>query len=342
MIPRYWQCIVSESEIMSDALLSALIDLGRHVRTRVCAGMASSAAGLADPSHVAAGDLQYGIDRLSEEDLLDQVTRRFSGLSAVRVLSEGLDEGGIVVPGPSPRRLLVIDPIDGTRGLMHDKRSAFFLAALAEEVGVPSLRGITHAVMVEIPTTRGVLSDLLAAGPSGPLFAATDDLRTGACTTFMPRPSSASDLRHGFATVVRFFAGAAERLGLVHDRLLRRLHSGDGIAQQDAFEDQYISNGGQMHALITGRDRFVADLRPLVALPDGAPLRCAHPYDVTAAFLAERAGVVVTDPQGRPLDVPLDLTTRVAWVGYANPRLRARVEPELIAVLRETGLLPRD
>lgn len=325
---------------MHDPLLSALIDLGCHVRGRVRDGMASAALGLADPSHVAAGDLQYGIDRLSEEDLVSEVTRRFAGLSALRVLSEGLDEALVPVAGPGPRRLLVIDPIDGTRGLMHDKRSAFFLAALADDVGTPTLRSLTHAVMVEIPTTRAVLSDVLAAGPTGPLIATTDDLRGRTRTPFWPRPSTATELRHGFATVVRFFAGAAERLGAVHDRLLRRLHPGDTGAAQDAFEDQYISNGGQMHALITGRDRFVADLRPLVRLPDGGRLRCAHPYDVTGLFLAERAGVVITDPAGHPLDAPLDLTTPVAWVGYANARLREVIEPHLRAVLLETGLLP--
>ena len=50
--------------------------------------------------------------------------------------------------------------------------------------------------------------------------------------------------------------------------------------------------------------------------------------------------VVVTAPDGGPLDAPLDVTSDVAWIGYANQRLRARVEPVLKDVLRRHGLLP--
>jgi len=39
------------------------------------------------------------------------------------------------------------------------------------------------------------------------------------------------------------------------------------------------------------------------------------------------------------LDAPLDVDADVAWVGYANPRLRAAIEPELQAILRAHGLL---
>ena len=38
---------------------------------------------------------------------------------------------------------------------------------------------------------------------------------------------------------------------------------------------------------------------------------------------------MVTDPCGEPLDVPLDTTSPVAWVGYANAALAARIGPVL-------------
>jgi len=41
-----------------------------------------------------------------------------------------------------------------------------------------------------------------------------------------------------------------------------------------------------------------------------------------------------------PVDAPFDVTADVAWVGYANERLRARVEPALQDALRRRGLLP--
>ncbi len=321
----------------NDPQMNALRALGRSVRKRVLRGRReprewSALAG------VAASDQQYEIDRISEEGLLDAVASHCAPLLPLRVLSEGLDPAGVIVGKGEPQQLLIIDPVDGTRGLMHDKRSAWFLAALAP-LPDARLRTITHAVMVELPHARTHLSDVLAVGPQGPLLASTDDLSADTSRAIAPRPSQAAELRHGFATVVRFFGGASELLGRVHDALLAALHPDDPLARQDAFEDQYISSGGQMHALITGRDRFVADLRPLAARALGIKVRSAHPYDLLALPIAERCGVIITDAHGAPLDAPLDITTPVAWVGYASAALRARVEPALQSSLLSTGLV---
>ena len=96
---------------------------------------------------------------------------------------------------------------------------------------------------------------------------------------------------------------------------------------RQVFDDEYLSTGGQLHELVSGRDRFVADLRPLV-LEDAGGLVC-HPYDVCTAMLLVEAGGVVTDPWGRPLDAPLDNSSPVAWVGYANEALAAHIGPVL-------------
>jgi hypothetical protein len=47
--------------------------------------------------------------------------------------------------------------------------------------------------------------------------------------------------------------------------------------------------------------------------------------------------VIVTDPYGRPLDAPLNVEAEVAWAGYANPRIRAQIEPLLQEALRVRG-----
>jgi hypothetical protein len=46
-------------------------------------------------------------------------------------------------------------------------------------------------------------------------------------------------------------------------------------------------------------------------------------------MLLHEVGGVVTDPWGRPLDAPLDTTSPVAWVGYANEAIAARISPIL-------------
>lgn len=97
---------------------------------------------------------------------------------------------------------------------------------------------------------------------------------------------------------------------------------------------------------MSGRDRFVADLRPLMGrlLVDrgAAPGICCHPYDLCTELIARELGVIVTDVAGRPLDAPLDVTTDVGWVGYANEHIRRQIEPLLQHALRRRGLLDVD
>jgi hypothetical protein len=148
-------------------------------------------------------------------------------------------------------------------------------------------------------------------------------------------------VRGGFATIARFFPPGREELAALDDELLRRV-LGDPAGRAVAFEDQYISSGGQLHQLATGRDRFVADLRALVyrrLAPGGGGGLACHPYDLAAALIAREAGVIVRGvPAGR-LAAPLDAHSPVAWAGYANRAIRDEIEPTLAALLAERGLI---
>jgi len=115
----------------------------------------------------------------------------------------------------------------------------------------------------------------------------------------------------------------------------------EGRAQ--AFEDQYISTGGQLYELVMGHDRWIADLRPLLApilqARGRPPGICCHPYDLSTELIAREAGVIVTDPRGERLGAPLDVFSDVAWVGYANRAIRDQVHPALEHALQNHGLL---
>jgi hypothetical protein len=52
-------------------------------------------------------------------------------------------------------------------------------------------------------------------------------------------------------------------------------------------------------------------------------------------LIAERAGVIVTDPSGAPLSYPLATDVDCGWVGFANDQIRAEVEPALQRALSE-------
>jgi hypothetical protein len=49
--------------------------------------------------------------------------------------------------------------------------------------------------------------------------------------------------------------------------------------------------------------------------------------------------VLLTDERGGELDPPLVVDADVGWIGYANPAIRAQVEPALLEELRRRGLI---
>jgi hypothetical protein len=148
------------------------------------------------------------------------------------------------------------------------------------------------------------------------------------------RRSGAATIAHGFSTVVRFFPGAREVLGAIDDEIVQAVVKAEP-GRAACFEDQYASTAGELYELMAGHDRFVADLRPLVK-PGSL---CCHPYDLCTALIAIEAGVIVTSPDGHAVDAPFDLTTDLAWVGYANATLQSSLEPVLQRVLGRRGVL---
>jgi len=292
-----------------------------------------------------AGDTIYSLDAAVEGVILPILERELAPAASFVLIAEGLAEKPVVLPGGRPedaRLRIIIDPIDGTRGLMYDKRSAWFLAGAATNRGEATrIEDIEVAVQVEIPTSRSEVADILSAERGEGARGVTRHLRTGKQTAFTPRPSAAPTVRGGFATVARFFPPGREALAGIDDEVLARA-LGEPGGRAVAFEDQYISTGGQLHGLLTGRDRFVADLRPLVyaKLPAGSTggLSC-HPYDLSTALIARESGVIVRGVPDGVLSAPLDTRTPVAWAGYANGAIQREIEPVLAGVLAERGFI---
>ena len=161
------------------------------------------------------------------------------------------------------------------------------------------------------------------------------DLQWGDRRPLQVRPSRATGLEQGYGGIARYFPGAREELAAIDDAVHRRILGPARPGKAQAFEDQYCT-GGTLVELAVGHDRWAADLRPL--LGDRAGI-CAHPYDLAGWLVAAEAGVLVAQPDGSPLDAPLDLTSDVAWAAYANEEVRALVQPALHAELAARGLL---
>lgn len=328
--------------------LEPLRRLHDTIRTQVVTACEQTGTSeLSRVAHEGAGDVTYAIDRISEMALLEWFHREFAVREPVILIGEGLPNGRVVLPEDAAERdarwRVIVDPIDGTRGLMYQKRPAFILTGVAPNRGeATTLADIELAVQTEIPLVKQHLSDQLWAqrgqGVQGIRFNRID----GSTAPLKIQPSTATSLRNGFATICRFFPGGRDTLSAIDDALCDRLvprTAGKAIV----FEDQYACTSGQLHGLVMGSDRFVADLRPLmrpiVTARGGIAAHCCHPYDLCTALIAEEAGVVVTGPGGKPLTAPLDVETDVAWVGSANRTLHEQVMPVLQSLMQQHGLL---
>jgi len=322
-------------------LLCALQD---HIRDALIAAREKSAAGFARVAAVTAADTIYRVDRVSERAIFAWFEKNWPRACPVELVMEGLEGGK---PAVFPRGMpvartvfkCILDPIDGTRGLMFDKRSAWTLAALAPQRGPETgLADIMVAAMTELPTSKQWRSDQLSAvrggGPRG-LVAEAVDVRSGRRGKFFPRRSRARDFRHGFASLVKFFPEGKSLLAQVEEELWNALY-GRGHGAALIFDDQYLTTGGQIYELLAGHDRMIGDLRPLAYARLGitSSLVC-HPYDICTALLLAEAGGVIEAPEGGPVRAPLDTTSPVAWIGYASDALARQVRPVLRRLIRK-------
>lgn len=370
------------SDIERSEWPNRLLRLGLSVQDRVVASLRrSSATGNFDGAIAVAeesGDRIYGLDRAIEPALISAIRQWPISCFPLILICEGLGASGCLLfaaPNDEPQAVepsalsqsvagrnaawqLIIDPIDGTRQLMYDKRSAWFLAAVAENRGAATtLSDSIASVLVELPISRQSLADAFVCEAGS----ATRGLRVSCAATGLSdktgssiisrlnaaqsiavRPSQASDLTDGFLTVVGCFPGTRRLAADLAETIAEKLGADTALPQ--FFDDQYISTGGQMTQLMTGRDRACIDLRPLfnrILGRTGADRFVeVHPYDAAGLLAARQAGVIVTDGFERPLDAPFDVTTGLHWCGYANTAIQSLIQPIVTAWLSKHGVSP--
>ncbi|RRJ94397.1 inositol monophosphatase [Opitutaceae bacterium TAV4] len=322
---------------LQDSTREALIAARRRQR---------SALGFSKVAAVTEADTIYAIDRVSEAAITDWFEQHWPAKEwPVQVVMEGIeDDTPLTFPKGTPvtRTILkvILDPIDGTRGIMYDKRSAWALAGAAPQRGARTrVDDIFVAAMSELPTSKHAVADQFSAVRGGGLVAERIDLANGKRKRWTPRPSQARDFDHGFASFAKFFPEGKVWLAALEEALWKELGVFGRNGGQLVFDDQYISTGGQLCELIVGHDRMIADIRPLAFERLGlvGALAC-HPYDICTALLLREAGGVVENPLdsgggGGGIRAPLDTTTPVSWIAYANPHLARKVRPVLRRLL---------
>jgi len=259
----------SKSTIGNQELIRLLKELHGSIRDKVRQSISTSRAEtLSQVIGVGAGDVSYRIDVHAEEIVLDFFSRKNLGFTAT-VICEGV--GTKTVPeGADPQSadlFFLVDPLDGTREIMYDKRSAWVLTGVARAVGkTPTLADIEVAVQTEVPPVKQHLATVVWAERGGGAFEEIWDLDTGQISEQARRlrSSGGQSIANGFVSIVSFFPGAMRELADiaegVFEKVLGPVHQGGALV----FNDQYVSTGGQVYLLASGRYRLVADLRPLV------------------------------------------------------------------------------
>ena len=298
------------------------------------------------PLRQGAGDVTYAVDARTESavEAWAEATARSQPLSVMT------EDAGWRHLGPGPRGgtreldgfdhggpRLALDPIDGTRNLMADLRSAWTVVSFAPPGPLaPRLRDLTLGMLAEIPDSRAARYRVLHAHGEGPCEL---DLRDLASRTLLSRralrPDADARVDHGYFPFFRYAPDQRPALAAIEARFFERLARCEGAEVRHCFDDQYISNAGQLALLALGTYRSIADVRGWLARRGGTRTTTSKPYDVAGAIVCARAaGCVVRAPLDGELDFELDCTTPVDFVGFANQATARRIGPHLDAALR--------
>lgn len=289
-------------------------------------------------------DTIYAVDVVSEELIVEFFEKEIAPHTPVILIAEGIEGGEIILPRNTSENeakwRVIIDPIDGTRGIMFQKRSAWILTGIAPNKGVETnISDIEFAIQTEIPLVKQHLSDRVWAIQGEGASAERFNRITKEAQNLQLSPSSSPTIAHGFATMSRFIPGVGEEAITIYENIVRNTLGEVQAGKAQCFEDQYISTGGQLYELMAGHDRFIADLRPLFEKSlnkRGLKLGlCCHPYDLCTELIARELGVIITDENGEQIKTRLAVDPDIAWIGYANKEIRLQIETLLQTELKK-------
>jgi hypothetical protein len=139
--------------------------------------------------------------------------------------------------------VIIVDPIDGTRGLMYQKRPGWILTGVAAGAPPRTLADIELAVQTEIPLVKQHLSDEVWAVRGQGVSALRFNRLTGQSVPLGLHPSSATTIAHGFA-MISFLPGNRAELAAIDDELVEAV-LGRRFRARRSRSRISISSGGQ-------------------------------------------------------------------------------------------------
>jgi hypothetical protein len=334
--------------------------LAAHRAAQAAALPSGSTRALAHAVGQGVGDETFAIDAACEA-AVDRWFERHARRAPLSVLTE--DRGWRHL-GPAPHGVraladfdhggprLAVDPVDGTRNVMADLRSAWtVVSACGPGASEPRAADVVHGTLGELPTTNAAFARRLCADAGRGAWRSAVDFTSGAHSRLLRVCVDERVELEGYLPFFRYDLASRRDATALEVDFLERLVAHEGANARRLFDDQYICSAGQLVLLTLGTYRMVCDPRVLLAHRRGSPATTSKPYDLAGALLVAReagsvlaplAGELHVDARGepRPFDFALDATTPVGFVGFHNRATAERLLPHLRAALAQPSRQP--
>jgi myo-inositol-1(or 4)-monophosphatase len=263
-----------------------LFELAGHVRRSALAIFGRRAHRYAGRASEA-GDAQFDIDAVAE-----RAVREFAKAHGRSVVLFTEDRGLYRI-GAAPEHLLIVDPIDGSRGAAAGLETCCISIAAAPFGGDARLGDVQYALLVEVASGAWIYAErdgaLESSGHREPL----------------PNLSTLTDLDRMFWSI-EFNGHPAELMTMAYGHLIDRSANPGGLFvwSSACYSISRIITG-QIDAYVDIGNRLLRDhprLMPRFLEAGRGHILHLFPYDLAAAvFLAEKAGVIITDAYGSSL-----------------------------------------
>ncbi|MFB6317302.1 inositol monophosphatase family protein [Saccharicrinis sp. FJH54] len=273
------------------------------------------------------GDISYDIDVKAESIIIDTLSN-LKGDYSITLVMEGLGEKEIR-SGNGKGYKIIFDPIDGTREIMYDKRSAWILTGISE-ISSTSLKNINVAIQTEIPTKKQDSFSFLIGIRNKGSFEEIYSKSTFNLVSSKKRlkTSDSEQLKDGFVCFPNPFPGTKIQIAKSYETFYKKIFPKSNVNDAKVFSDEYISSGGQIYLLASGRYRIVADIRAFVQ--NDINSLCCHPYDICTGLIATEAGAILIDLKNNRIEYPLDTATNCDWIGFSNYAIYEKYCNELL------------
>ena len=282
-------------------------------RARKVTGIASS------------GDATFDIDDIAEDAVEAFLKDRQLNVAYYS------EDRGLVRPFPDkePEGILVIDPIDGTRGAIAGLEGCVVSVAWADPVPSPTMHDVRYAAITEI---KGALTLSASRGKGVEILDGFGNTVQPSLLPTVEIPNMAWAQEVVGAPMEHLFAALKEIANATTVR------GGFFILNSSAFELTRLVTG-QLAAVIDVRNRLLVDFpqtRQDFIRHGGGRLLCLYGYDVAAAALiVQECGGIVSDGWGRSIDDWKLLDTTEPNFGSLIAAANATLHSKLVSAVND-------